>query len=115
MANEDTLERLKTFIKDEKEALLTGNFERISELLEEKAALLAEIPHLEKDEEMLAPVRAGLRRNEELFDHALAGLRNVANRVGQANRLRKSLDTYDEAGRRTSLGEPGGKTLERRA
>ncbi|MFW2545325.1 flagellar protein FlgN [Primorskyibacter sp. 2E107] len=115
MTAEDTLGRLKTLINAEREALMEGDFGRIAELMEEKemlAGTLAETDHSEAD---VAPLRDGLRRNQELFDHALAGLRNVANRIGEANRVRKSLETYDENGRRTTLSTPVPNKLERRA
>ncbi|WP_425097692.1 hypothetical protein [Tropicibacter sp. S64] len=115
MTNDDTLDRLKILIETERKALMDGDFEKIAELLDEKERFVGELNGREKDETVLEPLRDGLRRNQELYDHALAGLRNVANRISQANRARKSLETYDENGRRTSLGAPAVRTLERRA
>ncbi|MFZ7091098.1 flagellar protein FlgN [Primorskyibacter sp. 2E233] len=115
MNNTNTLDRLKELIAAERKALLEGDFERIAELMEEKQDLAFGLSETATNEEDVAPLRDGLRRNQELFDQALAGLRNVANRLGHLNRLRKSLDTYDEKGRRTTLNGPEEKKLEHRA
>ena len=115
MTDSDTIDRLRSLIEAEREALLCGDFDRIETLLEEKEALATGLGDSIGDDETLAPLRAGLRRNQELFDHALAGLRNVANRLGHLNALRKSLDTYDEFGRRMTIDAPGEHKLERRA
>lgn len=108
-------DRLRTLITAEREALLSGDFDRLSELLEEKQRLadaLAETPSLPGD---LAPLRDGLRRNQELFDHAMAGLRNVAARLGDLNRARRATDTYDAKGKRQTIDAPSANRLERRA
>ena len=110
-----TTTRLAALLESERTALLEGDFDRIADLMEEKSALLAELEGKPLDAEEVAPLRDGLRRNQELFDHALAGLRNVAARLGDLNRVRKSMDTYDAQGRRTTIDAPAARTLERRA
>ncbi|WGW04672.1 flagellar protein FlgN [Tropicibacter oceani] len=115
MTNDTDLIRLEELIAAERQALLEGDFDRIADLMEEKQDLAFGLAKTTNDETKVAPLRDGLRRNQELFDHALAGLRNVANRLNHLNHLRKTLDTYDEKGRRTPLSTPAENKLERRA
>jgi len=113
---ESTLaERLEALIAAEREALLEGDFDRITELMDEKRSLVNGLVAEETKPEQLTPLRNGLRRNQELFDQALAGLRNVAARLGDLNRARKSMDTYDSFGRKHRIDAPQAKKLERRA
>ncbi|WP_136443289.1 flagellar protein FlgN [Pacificoceanicola onchidii] len=115
MSDNVKLDQLKTLISEERNALMNGDFDRIAELMEEKERLAADLGGLDEDDADVAPIRDGLRRNQELFDHTLAGIRNVANRLGEVNRVRRNLETYDENGRKKNLGSPEIKKLERRA
>lgn len=108
-------EQLKSLIASEREALLTGDFDRLSDLLEEKQQLADALARRPLDSEDLQPLRDGLRRNQELFDQAMAGVRNVAARLGDLNRVRKATDTYDAQGRRQTIDTPAVNRLERRA
>ncbi|WP_418592541.1 flagellar protein FlgN [Ponticoccus sp. (in: a-proteobacteria)] len=112
---DSAMDRLAALLDAERTALLEGDFDRIADLLEEKATLVADLDAGPLNAETVAPLRDGLRRNQVLFDHALAGLRNVAARLGDLNRIRKSMDTYDAQGRRNTIDAPSIRTLERRA
>lgn len=107
--------RLEELIDAERAALISGDFDRISELLDEKERLVGSLHDLPLDHEVLTPLSDGLRRNQELFDAALAGIRNVAARLGDLNRVRKSVETYDSTGKKHSLSAPEVQRLERRA
>lgn len=113
MTDAQDLDRLSSLIDEERQALIDGDFERIADLLEEKEALVTGLQGA--DPRVLEPVQSGLRRNQELFDQALAGLRNVANKLGHASRLRKSMTTYDASGQRQSIDAPRINRLEKRA
>lgn len=108
-------EQLDLLLKAEREALLVGDFDQIAELLELKEALAAKLNDQDISPQELAPLQDGMRRNQELFDQALAGIRNVAARLGDLQRVRKSMDTYDAYGRRMTIDAPREKKLERRA
>lgn len=108
-------ERLQHLLDAERAALLAGDFDRIAELMEEKQVFVKELEDNPIRNEELAPLRDGLRRNQELFDQALAGIRNVAARLGDLNRVRRSMDTYDAQGRRHTIDTRDSKKLERRA
>ncbi len=108
-------DRLQALIAAERDALLKGDFVRIEELFEEKQSLSSVLEHSSVSADQIAPIRDGLRRNQELFDHTLAGIRNVAARLGEMNRARKSIHTYDSHGRKKCIEAPEIKRLERRA
>lgn len=107
--------RLATLIEDERTALLTGDFDKIAELMDEKQALAVDLDQVDLPSAEVAPLRDGLRRNQELFDQALAGLRNVASRLGELQRVRRSMDTYDQRGNKMTIDAPRDNKLERRA
>lgn len=108
-------EQLDLLLQAERAALLAGDFDQIAELLEIKEALTADLSEQNISREELAPLHDGMRRNQELFDQALAGIRNVASRLGDLQRIRKSMDTYDALGRRMTIDAPKINKLERRA
>lgn len=108
-------QRLKALLDAERIALLAGDFDQLADLMQEKQALaeaLADRPLAASD---VAPIRDGLRRNQELFDQAMAGIRNVAARIGDLNRARRATDTYDAHGQRQTINAPASNRLERRA
>lgn len=113
--NPTIAEKLEQLLEDERKALLEGDFDRIETLLEEKEALAHGVEGQHLTEETLEPLRDGLRRNNELYNQALAGLRNVAARLTDVNTVRKSLNTYDSSGQAQVIDAPADKRLERRA
>lgn len=115
MSSFSLTQQLEDLLKAERTALLNGDFERIADLLEQKELLAQELNSSPITSEELAPLRDGMRRNQELFDQALAGIRNVASRLGDLQRIRRSMDTYDAFGRRTTIDAPKNNKLERRA
>lgn len=108
-------DQLEALLQAERIALLDGDLDRIAELMDEKQELIDGIDQSGIPGEELVPLRDGLRRNQELFDQALAGIRNVATRLGDLQRLRRSMHTYDSSGNRTTIEAPQENKLERRA
>lgn len=115
MTDTTIAQRLEQLLTAERAALLDGDFDRIGLLIEEKQKLVDELKGKPEMLATLVPLRAGLRRNQELFDQALAGIRNVAARLGDLNRARKSINTYDAQGRKHSIEPTQTRKLERRA
>lgn len=115
MTDQPIADRLKSLLDAERAALLKGDFDRLSELMEEKQALAEALSHRPLAPGEATPLRDGLRRNQELFDQAMAGIRNVAARIGDLNRARRATDTYDAHGKRQTIDAPASKRLERRA
>lgn len=111
----DAAERLAVLIEAEREALLSGDLDRITALMPEKAALsdaLRDTPDIAAD---LVPLRAAIQRNHDLFDRALAGLRAVAARLAVLQDVRTGLRTYDRSGQERRIAGIPAKKLERRA
>lgn len=111
----DVTKRLTALIEAEREALLAGDLQRVEGLLDEKSALAQELSTLATPPETLAPLRRALQRNQDLFDRALEGIRNVVSRVSDMQKARKSLETYDAQGQRASVPSGTKRRLEKRA
>lgn len=109
-------EALDTLLDRERQVLLEGELDAIGPLLEEKAALISELDDATPDEaENIRPLQLKLRRNQQLFDQALAGIRNVASRLGDMRQVRRSMDVYDASGNRASIGGDSSGNFEKRA
>lgn len=116
MTDQDTVaQRLGSLLEMERNALLEGDFDQIAVLLEEKETLIGALEEDPVQVDQLAPLHLGLRRNQELFDQALAGIRNVAARLGDLNRVRRSMNTYDAQGRSRTIEATGAIRMEKRA
>lgn len=113
---EDALADLDDLLETEKEALLSGNLEMIGRLLDRKERLVEKFSMLEdEDARILAGVAGKLRRNQDLLDHALDGIRSVATRLAALRRVKETLDTYDSSGTRKSVKIAQDGSLEKRA
>ncbi|KAA0910316.1 hypothetical protein FLO80_17735 [Aquicoccus porphyridii] len=112
----DAVEALAALLEDERTALLAGDFERLIGMLDDKAALIDQLDAIDDPgEEMLVGIRRLLERNQGLLDSALAGIRGVAGRIGALHRMRRSLETYDRSGRRTTIEATIDHVIEKRA
>ncbi|KMK65888.1 flagellar protein FlgN [Puniceibacterium sp. IMCC21224] len=110
------MDALDTLLEEERVALLAGEFLQVDTLMRRKEALIDALKNADAPiKEDLQPLHIKLGRNQVLFDHALEGIRNVASRLGTLRQLRKSLDTYDEHGRKSSIAAPDLSRLEKRA
>ncbi|SEO07043.1 FlgN protein [Salinihabitans flavidus] len=97
-------------------ALKDGNLEAIPSLLKEKEALfdrLQSLDHAARGE--LDALQSKVAHNQALVDGALHGIRTVADRLGNLRRVHSSLETYDSAGRRTSVPNNSQRHVEKRA
>jgi hypothetical protein len=112
----DLRARLEDLLERERAALLAGDLHKVGALAEEKARLAAELEHLGPDAR--AAVRhlgACARRNQALLDGALQGIRLAAGRLSAHRRLRGAMETYDPAGRKTTIAGILTRKVERRA
>ncbi|MHA6327109.1 flagellar biosynthesis protein FlgN [Roseivivax sp. CAU 1753] len=109
------IEQLDSLLDTEREALLTGNFAKIEELLHEKEELLNAWEKVDPSNESGTPVIGKLRRNLRLYDEALAGLRAVAEKIGASTRGRSDLRFYNQDGQASDLSTSHPKGLEKRA
>ena len=115
MTDHTLKDQLQGLLDAERDALMSGNFDRLAELFQEKEILATALADRPLETADIAPLRDGLRRNQELFDQAMAGIRNVAARLGDLNRARRATDTYNAQGKRQTIDAPSAKRLERRA
>lgn len=112
----DILFALDELLDLEREALIEGNLEQLGSMAVEKEKLVDRIngsPEIPRTK--LAPVQVKVSRNQVLLQSALEGIRAVANRMAELRRVRKGLDTYDQAGRKYHHTASTGKKLEKRA
>lgn len=108
-------DRLEALIQSEREALMSGDLERIAEILAQKEPLISELLSEPLAAEKIAPIRRDLKRNQELFDHALSGIRAVADRLADLNKARAGLETYDAQGRKSAIVSATRTNLQRKA
>ncbi len=109
-------DELDTLLEAERSALLSGDLDRIGRLLSRKESLVDGFSALRDiDKKRLNVLAAKLKRNQELLDQALGGIRSVANRLSALKRVRKSLDTYDARGAKQSVDLGRKVSFEKRA
>lgn len=110
------IDELDTLLGREREALVNGKLDQLGELLERKEAIITALNSVtELERESLAHVQDKVARNQELLDSAMEGIRSVAARMAELRKVRRGLDIYDKAGRKTSFGTRGSTSLEKRA
>lgn len=111
-----TIEALDGLLDRERQALLDGDLDHLVSQLEEKEALIERLNDCEDAEgEPLKALQVKVLRNQALLDSALQGIRSVANRMSALHRIRRSLDTYDESGRKTTIESLVEPKVEKRA
>ena len=111
-----TIEALDGLLEREREALLAGDLERLVGYLDEKKTLIDTLNGAEDvSSDRLEALQGKATRNQALLDSALQGIRSVANRMSTLHRIRRSLDTYDENGRKTTIESLTLRQMEKRA
>ena len=110
------IDRLDTLLEEERRALLAGDLDAIGGLLSQKERLIdalnAATPGAQHD---LGPVQDKVARNQALLDGALQGIRKVAARMAAFRKIRRTLETYDESGRKMILQADVDHKVEKRA
>jgi flagellar biosynthesis/type III secretory pathway chaperone len=113
---DQVFEALDRCLEAEQKALVAGDIETVSKLLDEKSALIAELnAHGATSAPALGALRAKAERNQILLDGALEGIRRVADRLSDLQRLRHSFDTYDQRGQRNTIDGRVNHHVEKRA
>ncbi|MBZ0229206.1 MAG: hypothetical protein K8F58_12275 [Bauldia sp.] len=115
-AEPDILPALDDLLERERAALLSGRFDRLAPLLDEKTRLIGRLDASGAD------ARAGLDglrdkaiRNQALFDGTLQGIRRAGGRIAALSQLRQAFETYDETGQRRRIGGDTPGKMEKRA
>ncbi|MGX0875333.1 hypothetical protein ACSSV4_000005 [Roseovarius sp. MBR-154] len=107
--------QLDALLETERAALLRGDLGAIAAGVAEKERLIAAFEALGPRHVGLADLQAKVIRNQALFDGALQGIRSVALRIANFRRIRKSMETYDQQGRKQTIPGDIVRTVEKRA
>jgi len=106
---DDLLTQLETVLDTERAALLGARYDRLGPIGQDKARLMAQLPHNPATRQRTEGVIARMRHNQALVSAALSGLRGVGPHF-----LTTGFQSYDEDGRRAAMwAHPPG--FERRA
>lgn len=113
---QDLINKLDSLLETERTALLAGDLETIGRLLEQKEKLIDRLNMIEpQNQQALEGLHNKVTRNQALLDGALQGIRKVAARMAAMRRIRRSLETYDESGRRHTIDGEVLHKVEKRA
>ena len=108
--------RLDELLELERDALMKGDLEQIPTFLEEKEALIDQLNEIGADNKTeLQELQIKVERNQVLLDGALQGIRKVSARMAAFRRIRRSLETYDETGRKQTIQSEVERKVEKRA
>lgn len=112
----EVIDALDDVLETERSALLNGDLDAIGRLLERKESLIETLSVLEAGETAsLERLTGKIKRNQELLDQALDGIRTVANRLAELRRVKNSLDTYDARGTKRTIDIDAEGSVEKRA
>ncbi|PCJ07223.1 MAG: flagellar biosynthesis protein FlgN [Rhodobacteraceae bacterium] len=110
------IDDLDSILDQERQALVQGDLNKLGELLTKKESLINDLNSItDLERESLVQLQDKVSRNQVLLDSAMEGIRAVAARMAELRRVRKGLDVYDQAGRRTRFSTRGSVNLEKRA
>ncbi len=114
--SQELIDELDSILEEERDALIQGQLEKLESLLARKDVLISELnAHDALDRESLIGVHEKVSRNQVLLDSAMQGIRTVAARMQELRKVRKGLDVYDKAGRKSSYSTRASLKLEKRA
>jgi flagellar biosynthesis/type III secretory pathway chaperone len=112
----ELLDSLDDLLEAERAALLTGDLDNVGRLFERKEALIEELSAIEDCEaQALQDLQGKMKRNQDLLNSALEGIRTVAGRLAALRRVRSSLETYDSKGTRRTIEVAKDGAVEKRA
>lgn len=100
----------------EREALVCGDFNALHDLGVRKEEIIDKIsggPPLEADR--YHGLQDKIERNQRLLTSAQEGIKAVANRLAEMQRVRQGLETYDRTGQRSRIATRQPVNLEKRA
>lgn len=110
------IESLDTILEQERRALLAGEITALKSLMTEKERLMDALNALAHHPlSNLTAIQGKLTRNQALLDATLQGIRTVAARLAAHRRIRRSMDTYDQHGRKLSILGDIAPNVEKRA
>lgn len=113
---QDLIDALDQLLDNERQALIQGNLEKISDLIAVKQSLFDQINALDVGgRNELEAVQKKVTRNQALLSSALEGIRAVASRMADLRRVRSGLETYDRRGQKKNFDTQPNSSVEKRA
>lgn len=110
------IDALDDLLETERRAVMEGDLDRFAQILEEKVALIDRLNAIEAPSpDELGTVRDKIKRNQDLLESSLKGIRSVADRMAELRRIQQNMSTYDRSGKRRQISSPRGGQLEKRA
>lgn len=97
-------QRLLDLLTEERQVILTGQFDRLPGLAGRKETLFGDLAAAEVTVPRLRQIGKQVSRNQRLLAAALRGLREVGDRLGFVRDIRDNLSTYDSSGQKTTVG-----------
>lgn len=99
-----TVEALSNLLDEEREALLQGDLDQLSDLLSSKEALIDEMNATpQSDLSAMQMLDGKVKRNQLLLDGAMEGIRAVAQRLAHLRQVKGALETYGADGKRHDI------------
>ncbi|SFS87255.1 hypothetical protein SAMN04488040_2192 [Sulfitobacter marinus] len=113
----DTLiESLDDVLEAERSALITGKLELLTNMADKKEELIEALNSAKFDDDTsLKLLDIKVKRNQELLNNALDGIRKVTRRMAAFRRVQASLETYDKNGDKCIVEVAPKSSVERRA
>jgi len=113
---QDIIDRMDQLLDEERRALLDGDLEAVGTLMERKGAMIDALNALDPGATNRAQsLKSKAQRNQALLDGALEGMRLVTGRLTALRRIRRTLETYDRSGQKTSVSDVIEHKVEKRA
>ncbi len=114
--DKDPIHALEDLLDLERTALIQGDLTDLDRLVPEKENLIGAINDLQVlDSDDLIRVQKKVVRNQALLNSAAEGIRAVADRMSELNRVRQEFSTYDASGQRNGFVLRSQAKLEKRA
>lgn len=112
----DLIRSLEEVLDLERNALVSGDLDRLNHMTPEKEKLIGAINALQVFESgELIRLQQKVERNQALLNSAAEGIRSVAARMAELRRVRQELSTYNADGQRSGFAMRGQVKLEKRA
>ena len=108
------ISKLDEVVELEREALLSGDLPALADLLARKEALIDTLDKAGSGPGLEA-LREKAARNQVMLDGALEGIRNVAARMAAFQKIKHTLETYDENGCKRIIEGAVARQVEKRA
>lgn len=106
---------LDAVLDAEREALLTSDKRKLTEILVKKEKLLTALRSMRVEPHDLEALLAKSRRNQALLDAALSGIRQSTEVLGRFHKQRQVITVYDHVGGRREIQPAAQSSMEKKA